>query len=123
MPDASAFPTVLGAAEFGCMEVRARARGELTEKQQDKARLHALSNARKAKWPNTLEANRIKKENARQDKLDAEEALRKEIDALEAAKAQVEEKARPHYEASLKRLRGRLQSAAPAPATPESEHA
>ena len=36
MPDASAFPTVLGAAEFGCMEVRARARGELTEKQQDK---------------------------------------------------------------------------------------
>ena len=85
MPDASAFPTVLGAAEFGCMEVRARARGELTEKQQDKARLHALSNARKAKWPNTLEANRIKKENARQDKLDAEEALRKEIDAQEEA--------------------------------------
>ena len=85
MPDASAFPTVLGAAEFGCMEVRARARGELTEKQQDKARLHALSNARKAKWPNTLEANRIKKENARQEKLDAEEALRKEIDAQEEA--------------------------------------
>ena len=85
MPDASAFPTVLGAAEFGCMEVRAHARGELTEKQQDKARLHALSNARKAKWPNTLEANRIKKENARQDKLDAEEALRKEIDAQEEA--------------------------------------
>lgn len=85
MPDASAFPTVLGAAEYGCMEVRARAQGELTEKQQDKARLHALSNARKAKWPNTLEANRIKKEKSRQDKLDAEEALRKEIDAEEEA--------------------------------------
>ena len=59
MPDASAFPTVLGAAEYGTMEVRARATGrELNEKQQDKARLHALSNARKSKWPNTLEANR-----------------------------------------------------------------
>jgi len=84
MPDASAFPTVLGAAEYGTMEVRARATGlELNEKQQDKARLHALSNARKSKWPNTLEANRERKEKGRQDKLDVEEALRKEIDAEE----------------------------------------
>ena len=84
MPDASAFPTVLGAAEYGTMEVRARATGrELNEKQQDKARLHALSNARKSKWPNTLEANRERKERGRQDKLDVEEALRKEIDAEE----------------------------------------
>ena len=83
-PDASAFPTVLGAAEYGTMEFRARATGyELNEKQQDRARLHALSDARKAKWPNTIEATRERKERGKQDKKDVEESLRREIDAEE----------------------------------------
>jgi len=86
MPTAGSMPSVIGANEYANMEFRARATGaEKSEKQQDRARLHELSNARKAKWPNTIEANRERKERVRQEKLDVEEALRKEIDAEEEA--------------------------------------
>ena len=57
----------------------------MSDKQNDRARLHELSNSRKAKWPNTIEALRKKKEQQRQEKLDAEEMLRREIDAEEEA--------------------------------------
>ena len=54
-------------------------------KEADRTRLHELSNSRKAKWPNTIEALREKKDKMKQDKLDAEEKLRVEIDREEAA--------------------------------------
>ena len=58
---------------------------EASEKQVDRDRLHHLSNDRKAKWPNTIEANRERKEKLRLEKMDAEERLRLEIDKEEAA--------------------------------------
>jgi len=86
MPAEGSLPSVLDAGELAHMTHRARATGaEKSTKQQDRARLHELSNSRKAKWPNTISALREKKEKGRQDKLDAEEALRKEIDAEEEA--------------------------------------
>jgi len=54
-------------------------------KRAERERLHALSNARKAKWPNTLEASRAAKERERQDKMDKEEEMRKAIDKEEEA--------------------------------------
>merc|ERR1719217_582868 len=54
-------------------------------KQLDRERLHALSNARKSKWPNTIEALREKKDKMRAEKLEAEEKLRVEIDREEEA--------------------------------------
>merc|ERR1719217_939619 len=54
-------------------------------KQLDRQRLHELSNARKAQWPNTIEALRERKDRMRQEKLDAEEKLRVEIDREEEA--------------------------------------
>merc|ERR1719217_140669 len=54
-------------------------------KQLDRERLHALSNARKSKWPNTIEALREKKDRMRAEKLEAEEKLRVEIDREEEA--------------------------------------
>jgi hypothetical protein len=49
----------------------------------ERQRLKALSESRKAKWPNTLEAARAKKERARQDKADADERMRQAIDREE----------------------------------------
>merc|ERR1719217_1400691 len=54
-------------------------------KQLDRERLHALSNARKSKWPNTIEALREKKDRMRAEKFEAEEKLRVEIDREEEA--------------------------------------
>ena len=77
---------LLSSGELSGMEIRAHATGrEASNRQRENARLHALSNARKAKWPNTLEAARERKERARQEKLDAEETLRQEIDREEEA--------------------------------------
>ena len=45
--------------------------------------LRAMSQARTAKWPNTIEATRRKKEGARAERLAAEEALRVAIDKEE----------------------------------------
>lgn len=58
---------------------------EPSAKQLDRERLHALSNARKSQWPNTIEALREKKERMRAEKLEAEEKLRVEIDKEEEA--------------------------------------
>ncbi|KAL1529271.1 hypothetical protein AB1Y20_000225 [Prymnesium parvum] len=77
---------VLSASELHNISFRARSTGrEMSQKQLDRERLHALSNARKAKWPNTIEANRERKERVRQEKLDAEERMRQEIDKEEEA--------------------------------------
>lgn len=59
---------------------RANATGREDGSRAQREKLHALSNARKEKWGNTLEAMRGKKERARQEKLDTEETLRKAID-------------------------------------------
>ena len=77
---------LLSSGELSGMEHRAKATGrETSDRQRELARLHNLSNSRKAKWPNTLEAARERKERARQEKLDAEESLRQEIDREEEA--------------------------------------
>ena len=60
-----------------------------TDHQKDKLERKALSDARVSKWPNTLEAMRRNKEEARQRRLDAEEAERlKEDKRLAAVRAQ-----------------------------------
>eukprot|EP00965_Chrysotila_dentata_P207694 6184281-Pleurochrysis_carterae.AAC.2 len=77
---------VLGASELGNISMRATKTGfERSSQQEERERLHALSNERKAKWGNTLEATREKKERMRQEKLDAEEAMRQAIDREEEA--------------------------------------
>jgi len=52
---------------------------------QERISLQKLSQTRVKKWPNTLEAERKKKEARRQDKMDREEEERKKIDREEAA--------------------------------------
>lgn len=60
-----------------------------TDHQKDKLERKALSDARVAKWPNTLEAMRRNKDEARNRRLEAEEAERlKEDKRLAAARAQ-----------------------------------
>eukprot|EP00966_Prymnesium_polylepis_P320130 7376522-Prymnesium_polylepis.1 len=77
---------LLSSGELKNISFRARSTGqERSQKQLDRERLHELSNARKAKWPNTIEANRERKDRLRQEKLDAEEAMRVEIDKEEEA--------------------------------------
>lgn len=78
--------TVISSSELQRIGFRASSTGhEMSQKQLDRERLHALSNARKAKWPNTIEANRERKERLRQEKLEAEERMRQEIDKEEEA--------------------------------------
>jgi len=85
-PDAAADVMVLSGNEFAHINLRANTTGnEKSAKQLERERLHALSDARKAKWPNTLEAARERKERARQEKLDAEETMRQAIDREEEA--------------------------------------
>ena len=77
---------VIGSSELKNIGFRARSTGhEMSQKQLDRQRLHELSNSRKAKWPNTIEANRERKDKLRQEKLDAEERMRVEIDKEEEA--------------------------------------
>ena len=85
MPQGMRDSVVIGQSELESMASRSR-RGapEPSIKQLDRQRLHELSNERKAKWPNTIEANRDKKEQRRLQKLEAEEKLRCEIDQEEA---------------------------------------
>ena len=60
-----------------------------TDHQKDKLERKALSDARVAQWPNTLEAMRRNKDVARERRLEAEEAERlKEDKRLAAARAQ-----------------------------------
>jgi len=88
---------VVGAQELQGMATRAWAgpqdRRSMGSGGEERQRLKALSDARKAKWPNTLEALRAKKERARQEKAAADEAVRmaldREEDALQAEKRRV----------------------------------
>lgn len=50
-----------------------------------KATLHAASIERSKKWPNTIHALRVKKEAAKREKAELEEAERCKVDAEEAA--------------------------------------
>jgi len=85
-PSGLADTVLLSKTELNNIGFRARSTGrEVSQKQLDRERLHELSNARKAKWPNTIEANRERKERVRHEKLDAEERMRQEIDKEEEA--------------------------------------
>lgn len=53
--------SVLSTQELGHIATRASKQQQIDDRQAEKKRLHALSNARKAKWPNTLEAARASK--------------------------------------------------------------
>ena len=85
MPAGARDMSVMAGSELKSIAGRARLgmAPPLSTKQLDRQRLHELSDARKAKWPNTIEALREKKDKMRQDKLDAEEKLRMEIDREE----------------------------------------
>jgi len=84
MPAGMKDSTYLSASELQTMAFRSKlGPPEPSSKQLDRERLHTLSNDRKAKWPNTIEANRERKERQRQEKFDAEERLRQEIDREE----------------------------------------
>ena len=86
MPAGLKDQVVISSEELQTMAYRSRlGPAEASEKQVDRDRLHHLSNDRKAKWPNTIEANRERKEKLRLEKMDAEERLRLEIDKEEAA--------------------------------------
>ena len=81
MPAGLKDQVVISSEELQTMAYRSRlGPAEASEKQVDRDRLHHLSNDRKAKWPNTIEANRERKEKLRLEKMDAEERLRLEID-------------------------------------------
>ena len=86
MPAGMKDSVFISGQELASMAARSRLGApEPSAKQLDRQRLQELSNSRKAKWPNTIEANRERKDKERQDKLDAQEKLRLEIDAEEAA--------------------------------------
>lgn len=53
-------------------------------KKEEREYLKKLSEERAAQWPNTIEAQRARKEKARLDRLDAEEEVKKQIDIQEA---------------------------------------
>ena len=86
-PAAAKDVSLISSAELTGINHRSRKAGTEPKslEQQRRDQLHELSNARKAKWPNTLEAARARKERARKEKLEAEEALRQEIDREEEA--------------------------------------
>lgn len=84
MPPGAKDVILLTGDEVSTMKGRSRlGPPALSAKQADRQRLHELSNARKAQWPNTIEALRERKDRARQEKFDAEEKLRLEIDREE----------------------------------------
>jgi len=86
MPAGMKDSVVISTGELQTMAYRSKiGPPEPSAKQLDRERLHHLSDARKAKWPNTIEANRERKERMRLEKQDAEERLRLEIDKEEAA--------------------------------------
>merc|ERR1711988_1682299 len=60
-------------------------RANPTDLKQERLELQKLSQGRVKQWPNTLEAERKRKEARRQEKLDREEEERKKIDREEAA--------------------------------------
>jgi hypothetical protein len=55
------------------------AEGVLDSQSEERRRLKQLSDERAAKWPNTLQAQRARKERARMERMAAEEAERVEV--------------------------------------------
>jgi len=93
----------------------------------ERERLKGLSDSRKAKWPNTLEAARAKKERARQEKAEADEVMHQAIDGEEEAlgaekrRLAIERANKMLYDqVGAERTQKCLSSAIP-PATPLSE--
>ena len=83
MPAGIKDSVALTGAELRSMAVRSRGPPAASATQQERQRLHELSNARKSKWPNTIEALRGQKDRMRLEKAAAEEKLRLEIDREE----------------------------------------
>ncbi|DBA90152.1 hypothetical protein WJX77_003574 [Trebouxia sp. C0004] len=75
--------TVITEAQLQAMRAKVY-QHEATPQQTERLRLKALSTQRTARWPNTLQARRDAKEQARRDRLAAEEAERVLIDEQDA---------------------------------------
>ncbi|QDZ17655.1 hypothetical protein HOP50_01g01620 [Chloropicon primus] len=75
--------TVLGQSDLFRMIETVKPR-KATEEKREKLELKKKSEARAAKWPNTISAQRAKKEKLRRARLDVEEDERRKIDAIEA---------------------------------------
>lgn len=77
---------VITTNDFDSIRHRASSTGrEVSQKQKDREVLHKISQERLKHWPNTIEANRMKKEKAKLEKAEEEERLRRIIDAEEEA--------------------------------------
>ncbi len=57
---------------------------QVVEEQERRQQLKEISKQRVANWPNTIEAQRLKKERARRERFQEEEERRKVIDEQEA---------------------------------------
>ena len=66
------------------MQIRPADSSEDSHKVQDKQTLKALSDARAANWPNTIQAQRARKERSKAEKFEVEERQRRKIDKIEA---------------------------------------
>jgi hypothetical protein len=76
---------VIGRSDYHAMEYIAGNQSKNAVENERKAKLKAASKARYEKWPNTLEAMRIKKGTDRMKRLEAIELAQQEIDRQEAA--------------------------------------
>lgn len=76
--------TVLTRAQLERIKQTALMEPTLEDKQYEIARLKQLSDERAAKWPNTLQAQRERKERALHERHAAEETMKQEIDRQEA---------------------------------------
>ena len=76
--------TVLGTSDLYRMIQTVKAPQMANDEKKEKLALKKLSEERAAKWPNTISAQRAKKERARRARLDVEEDERRKIDAIEA---------------------------------------
>ncbi|KAK9863886.1 hypothetical protein WJX84_003923 [Apatococcus fuscideae] len=76
--------------------------GAVTNKDEERLRLKHLSQDRASRWTDTIQAQRTRRERARQDRLEALEAERQEIDRIEAEEAA--ERRRQQVEAANRML-------------------
>lgn len=75
---------VLSAAELQRIKTQVLEIPPDMAKKQEREYLKKLSDERATQWPNTIEAQRARKEKTRLDRLDAEEEVKKQIDVQEA---------------------------------------
>mmetsp|Transcript_18648 Transcript_18648/g.29845 ORF Transcript_18648/g.29845 Transcript_18648/m.29845 type:complete len:461 (+) Transcript_18648:98-1480(+) len=77
-------PVVLAGGELDRMRRQVATAKVDTAREVERDHLKFLSDERAAQWPNTIQAHRARKEAVKEERLDAEEAVKKEVDRAEA---------------------------------------